>query len=142
MSIKSHCLCGAAQITVEGANDAGVSACHCYNCQRWSGALFASFEAAARNVTYTGPITRYRSSQIAERAFCATCGSNLWIRDVADGSPYDLMAGLFPDAATFPLTSEIYIDQAPAYVPLKGDHPRKTAAEYEACTTAVKGDTP
>ncbi|MEB8388803.1 GFA family protein [Rhodobacteraceae bacterium KMM 6894] len=121
---------------------AGVSVCHCYMCQRWSGGLFATFDAPANAVSVTGAVMHHRSSHLSERAFCPKCGSNLWIRDHADDADFELIAGIFPDAATFPLISEIYIDQAPAYVPLAGDHPRKTADQYEATNPFVKGDTP
>ena len=140
--IKGRCLCGAVQITVSGAHDTGVAVCHCYRCQRWSGGLYATFDAPAAFVTVIGSVTRYRASPLAERAFCPICGSNLWLRDHEDGAKFELIAGLFPAASDFPLLSEIYIDQAPAYAPIKGDHPRKTAAEYEAENLVVEGDTP
>ncbi|WP_138935697.1 GFA family protein [Roseovarius arcticus] len=140
--LEGRCLCGAVQITVSGAHDTGVAVCHCYRCQRWSGALYATFNAPSTSVVVTGPVTRYSASPLAERAFCGTCGSNLWLRDHEEGAKFELMAGLFKGASKFPLISEIYIDQAPAYAPLTGDHPRKTAAEYEAHNPAVQGDTP
>ncbi len=45
---------------------------------------------------------------------------------------YDLMPGLFDAAHDWPLRSEIYSDKAMAAIRLKGDHPRKTEAEFEA----------
>ena len=55
---------------------------------------------------------------------------------------YDLMPGLFDAALGWPLRSEIYTDQAMAAAALAGDHPRKTAAEYEANAPHVKDDAP
>jgi hypothetical protein len=84
-------------------------------------------------VTITGPVTRYASSEFAERAFCATCGSHLWMRDTArDDAPYDLMPGLFDAARDWPMRSEIYVDRAYASVRLGGDHKRATQADYES----------
>ena len=140
--LRGQCLCGAVQITVSGAHDTGVAVCHCFRCQRWSGGLYATFNAPAAFVTVTGPVTRYLASPLAERAFCPACGSNLWLRNHDEGAKFELIAGLFAAAADFPLISEIYIDQAPAYAPLGGDHLRRTAAEYEADNPAVEGDTP
>jgi len=135
-----YCLCGAVELRVEGAHDPRVGACHCRMCQRWSGGLFLCFDAAADAVSVTGPVTRHRSSPFAERAFCATCGSHLWMRDLGENKPYDLMPGLFDEAKDWPLRSEIYTDRALASVRLTGDHPRMTRDEYEAGNPHIEGD--
>ena len=141
--LQGRCLCGAVTIDVDGGHVAAVGACHCYICQQWSGALYATFDAKADAVTVTGEVGRYRSSEHAERTFCPTCGAHLWYRNVTrEAADYELMAGLFREAAGFPLVSEIYVDQAPDYVSLAGDHSRKTAADYESRTTFVEGDDP
>lgn len=139
--LEGRCLCGAVTIRVEGVHDPRVGACHCRMCQRWSGGLFLCFDAAPEAVTVTGPVVRHASSPFAERAFCATCGSHLWMRDleVADGE-YGLMPGLFDAAGDWPLRSEIYTDRALASVRLTGDHPRKTRDEYEAENLHIEGD--
>jgi len=139
--LSGRCLCGAVTLAVDGDYIAAIGACHCVMCQRWAGALYASFSASAEAVTVERPVTRYPSSHFAERAFCATCGSALWLRNTdKPDEDYELMPGLFPAAAEFPLISEIYTDRAPAYVPLAGDHARRTRAEYEAKAQCIKGD--
>jgi hypothetical protein len=137
--IEGHCLCGAVTITVAGAHDPRPGACHCRMCQRWSGGLFLCFNAYAAGVTVTGPVTRYASSDFAERAFCEVCGSHLWMRDTKADS-YDLMPGLFDAARDWPLRSEVYSDQAMASVRLVGGHRRATKAEYEDKHPFVQGD--
>ncbi len=142
-AITGHCLCNAVTITVAGAHDPRVGACHCRMCQRWSGGLFLCFKADVSAVTVTGDVTSYRSSAFAERAFCPRCGSHLWFHDVADsGDPqsYELMPGLFDAARNWPLRSEIYVDRALASVHLLGDHPRKGRAEYEAENPFIQGN--
>ncbi len=135
-------MCGAVTITVAGAHDPQVGACHCRMCQRWSGGLFLCFEAQPEAVNVAGEVTRYASSEFSERAFCARCGSHLWMRDTdAENAAYDLMPGLFDDASNWPLRSEIYTGRAMACVALAGDHSRKTEAEYEANNShVIKGD--
>ena len=137
--LSGHCLCGAVTITVAGAHDPQPGACHCRMCQRWSGGLFLSFEADAAGVTVSGPISRYASSSFSERAFCAVCGSHLWMRDFGDAT-YELMPGLFDAAVNWPLRSEIYTDRAMASVKLQGGHARATQAEYEKKNNFVAGD--
>lgn len=141
MSLTGHCLCGAVTITVAGAHDPRPGACHCRMCQRWSGGLFLCFNADADGVTVEGPVTRHASSSFAERAFCAVCGSHLWMRDNT-GKTYDLMPGLFDEARDWPLRSEVYSDRAMASVRLGGDHRRATQAEYETKNQYVAGDAP
>jgi len=142
-AITGHCLCGAVTITVAGEHDPRVGACHCRMCQRWSGGLFLCFTADASAVTVTGQVTHYRSSTFAERAFCPRCGSHLWFNDVGDGGElqsYELMPGLFDAARNWPLRSEIYVDRAMASVRLRGDHRRKSRAEYETENPFIEGD--
>lgn len=138
--LEGRCLCGDVSITVDGGYVAAVGACHCGMCQRWNGVAFACFSASPEAVTITGPATRHASSDFAERAFCATCGSHLWMRTTQPEEDYEFMPGLFPEAAQFPLISEIYVDCAPAYAQLSGDHKRATRAEYEAKNPFVEGE--
>jgi len=89
--------------------------------------------AAADAVAVNGPVQRFQSTSFAERAFCGTCGTHLWMRNTDDqAAEYDLMPGLFDAARDWPLRSEIYTDKAMASIRLQGDHPRKTEAEFEA----------
>ena len=140
--LDGRCLCGAVAITIDGRHVGAVGACHCEMCRRWSGVVLAGFDADADAVTITGDVARYRSSDFAERAFCPTCGSHLWFRDTRPGAPYEFLPGAFPAAAEFPLTSEIYIDRAPAYARLSGPHSTATRADYEARAPFVEGDDP
>ena len=135
-------MCGAVTVQVDGDYSAAVGLCHCQMCQRWNGVAFGCFAVPPQSVTITGPAQRFASSGFAERAFCGTCGSHLWMRNTQPPGDYEFMPGLFPDAADFPLISEIYSDLAPAYVPIAGPHKRASRAEYEAKNPFVEGDTP
>ena len=102
-------------------------------CQRWSGALFVCFAAPAAAVSVSGEVARHASSDFAERAFCPTCGSHLWMRDTGEpDADYDLMPGIFDAARDWPLRSEIYSDRAFACARLAGEHRRATGDEWEA----------
>jgi hypothetical protein len=67
------------------------------------------------NVEFKGSdqITRYASSEWAERAFCKNCGSHLYYKLLATGE-YFVPAGAF-DSTDFELVSQIYIDKKPDY---------------------------
>ncbi|QQA45058.1 GFA family protein [Pelagovum pacificum] len=139
-TMDGECLCGAVTVHVSGRHEGQPGACHCSICRTWTGGLFVGFHAEDDAVTVEGDVRTYRSSPFADRAFCPVCGTSLWIRDLETGSGYDLMPGLFPALHGAPLKSEIYSDQAPAYIALSGDHVRQTQAEWEANHPFVEGD--
>ena len=133
--MKGACLCGA--VTIEVArHEPGVSACHCGLCRRWSGAAFWGFVAPEEAVNVTGAVTTFRSSDFAERGFCATCGTHLWFRDDGDAA-YELLPGFFEDMADAALTREVYADRAFRCVPLQGGHERVSKADYETTSSHV-----
>lgn len=137
-SMTGHCMCGAVTVTVrEPAGWLGV--CHCRMCQRWSGGLFICFPAAESTVKVSGPVQNFASSTVADRAFCSSCGTHLWMRDRKDGADYDLIPGLFDATADWPLKSEIYHDHAFKALMLEGEHRRATAAAYRDKTPEIAG---
>ena len=135
------CLCGAVRITTTDL-PGWAGACHCSMCRTVHGSVFVAFPSAAEAVTVEGAPTVYPSSEFAERAFCGTCGTALWFRDRAEGADYSLMQGLFADAASWPLGSEIYADCAMGSVQLSGDHKRATRAEWHDRKPHLKGVRP
>lgn len=96
------------------------------------------FEAEPDGVVVSGPVKSRASSAFAERAWCAECGSHLWIRDT--GKSYEFAPGLFDGARDFPLIREVYADRAFAACQFSGDHARVTQAAYEADHLFVKGE--
>ena len=79
--VTGGCLCGEVRYeTDEPPQRTGI--CHCRMCQKAGGGPFAVgvyFRKAAFRLT-RGEATFYRSSDIAQRGFCATCGSRLIYR--------------------------------------------------------------
>jgi len=130
--IEGNCLCGAVTISMVPAA-AELHACHCSMCRRWTGSAFLEIDAAPGTLEHQGPIRVFRSSDWAERASCATCGTPLWYALTDPTQPYHAVsAGLFDDAAGFPLTKEIYVDRKPAGFGYAGNHQRLTEAEFLA----------
>src|ERR1700686_3606657 len=72
------------------------SICPCRMCQKAAGAPFASF-ADIENADFAwtrGKPAAFRSSSIAERDFCADCGTPLSFRRI-DGPRIEIMTGAF-----------------------------------------------
>ncbi len=72
------CLCGAIRYEIDPANIRSWY-CHCRMCQKWTGSVVAPSVLVPRaNFCLTrGDVRYFRSSAIAERGFCASCGSPL-----------------------------------------------------------------
>jgi hypothetical protein len=93
--LTGGCQCGAVRFALS-APPRKVSICHCRMCQKASGAPFASF-ADIENADFAwtrGQPAAFRSSSIAERHFCAACGTPLSFRRL-DGPSIEIMTGAF-----------------------------------------------
>jgi hypothetical protein len=76
--LTGRCLCGAITFRVTGPVR-GESLCHCGQCRRQSGHVWASGVAARSDVEIRGETLRwFAASPAAERGFCATCGGFLF----------------------------------------------------------------
>ena len=71
------CLCGAVTFTVTGPLPRP-NACHCVQCRKQSGHVWASVDVDRASLTVTGAPTWFASSNKVRRGFCATCGSFLF----------------------------------------------------------------
>jgi len=93
--LTGGCQCGAVRFAVTGV-PAKISICHCRMCQKAAGAPFASFADIPReNFRWTkGAPATFRSSSIAERGFCAACGTPLSFGRI-DGPRIEIMTGTF-----------------------------------------------
>ena len=73
------CLCGAVSFEVSGALRPP-DACHCTQCRRTSGHVWASTDVdrAALKISGAERLTWYRSSEKVRRGFCSVCGAALF----------------------------------------------------------------
>ena len=93
--LTGGCQCGAVRFAVAVA-PTRISICHCRMCQKATGAPFASFaEIARENFTWTrGQPSSFKSSSIAERDYCAACGTPLSFHRI-DGPKIEILTGTF-----------------------------------------------
>lgn len=104
---KGHCLCGAVRFTVTAPPE-GASACHCGQCRRQSGHVWASAHVANDSLHIEGPVKWFASSEHGRRGFCPDCGSFLFWRDVTeDNSSFAL--GALDKPTGLRLTKHIYV---------------------------------
>jgi hypothetical protein len=80
-SLAGGCQRGAVRYRLM-ADPTGANICHCRMCQKASGGPFMAFGGVRRAefVVTRGTISTFSSSDIAERGFCAQCGTPLTYR--------------------------------------------------------------
>src|SRR6478609_8327638 len=79
---SGRCLCGAVRYEVRGPLR-DVLLCHCVECRRWSGHVFAATSAQKDDLVLLASealrwIASPESESDARRGFCAECGSSLF----------------------------------------------------------------
>ncbi|MEM7236408.1 MAG: GFA family protein [Pseudomonadota bacterium] len=129
-ALSGACHCGA--VRVEARLPTGdVHACHCTTCRTWSGGV--EFGIDAESVIWTGEdaISVYRSSDWAERGFCARCGTHLFYRMV-DTHDWSINPFLDADISGLALVGEVFVDEQPGFYSFAQATKRQTGAELEA----------
>lgn len=126
MDRSGQCLCGAVHFVIRDVGpEFGV--CHCKMCQRWAGSAFAGLTVPADTISFEGTehISRYQSSDWAERAWCNKCGSNLWYQVTAEGpyfGAYQMAVGLLDDTTGLEFLREYFVDVKIDCLNLAGAH--------------------
>lgn len=107
-------------------------ACHCKECQRFTGSAFVTAIAVPREaITITGAMTTYTqpggtSGLPLHRRFCPRRGSPIIVQ-VEDSTRMAIMAGTLDDTTFFRPTANIFCEEAQSWVPMSPDmekHPR------------------
>jgi hypothetical protein len=120
MLSTGRCLCGAICYTLNGAT-IGVLDCHCSRCRRESGAsslVFAGYQRT--DVTISGSLKYYRSSDTARRGFCSNCGSPVCYED-DKGEFIWLTVGTHDDAGSLPVREHVYVADKVPWVEISKD---------------------
>lgn len=112
-SMKGSCLCGAIEISAPAGSE--VDVCHCSMCRRWGGGpLLTVHSKVPIELGGTATPATYRSSEWAERGFCPNCGTHLFYH-LLQSDEYAIPAGIFQDADHLQMTTQIFVDEKPAY---------------------------
>jgi hypothetical protein len=95
------CQCGKVRYRTR-VDPAEAYLCHCRMCQRATGGVSIAFVGArVAETEWSGEPEWYRSSPIAERAFCSKCGTPLGFHFLEGSDKMDLTIGSFDDPAGF-----------------------------------------
>lgn len=106
---EGGCLCGAVRFRTSG-DMRGVVFCHCSQCRKQTGHIYAATNAADAELEVDGAdkLTWYTASDFAERGFCSACGSILfWKRNGSDTT--SIMAGSFDQPSGLKAEAHIFV---------------------------------
>ncbi len=126
------CLCGNISYQTIGVLRP-IIACHCEQCRKTSGHHVAATSALKSEVTISGEVTWFQSSDTARRGFCATCGSNLFWESLTSDR-LSIMAGTLDHSAGLTLAGHIFVDDKAEYMELNDGLPQ-AGGEDPALTT-------
>ena len=122
--LTGQCMCGSVRFEVTGARDS-VTVCHCGQCRRTSGHIWASTQAKPDDLTFTKDdgLTWFASSDWAERGFCNLCGSSLFYRmNGEDGVA--IAAGSLDGPTGMHLGKHIFVKDKGDYYDIADDAPQ------------------
>ncbi|MFY0595944.1 MAG: GFA family protein [Cognatishimia sp.] len=118
------CECGSVRFEVKNLRDT-VTGCHCGQCRRVSGHFWASTMANKEDYRFLKDdgLTWFKSSDWAERGFCANCGSSLFYR-MFDENHMSVGAGCLDDASGFTMGRHIFVKDKGDYYDIADDAPQ------------------
>jgi hypothetical protein len=128
MQISGSCHCGAISFTA--LIDPGrVIACHCADCQQFSGAPFrAVIPTPVENVRLSGVPRHYvkvaESGNRRAQAFCAECGTQLYATEAEAPRVLNLRLGCVAERAMLPPRAQIWCESSMPWLQDLGALPR------------------
>jgi hypothetical protein len=119
-----RCLCGAVRYEIRGPLR-DVLVCHCSECRRWSGHLFAATSAQKSDLVLVESdalrwIDSPESESDARRGFCSACGSSLFW-DAPARDTISIAVGSLDEPTGLETIGHVYVSQAGDYYELPAD---------------------
>ncbi|MEL6169416.1 MAG: GFA family protein [Pseudomonadota bacterium] len=133
--VRGGCLCGAVTVSAR-LRAPTILACHCTQCQRWTGGG-PLFTVRVSDLELSGGehVGTYHASDWGERAFCKVCGTTLyWRRQKHDIA--GIAVGLLHEQSQLTVAMEIYTDHRPDWLPHWAGAGQMTQADIEARSRA------
>lgn len=121
--MKGSCNCGAIHFSVAPEANRAV-ACHCTKCRKQSGHVWASGQAAPDQISITGDVTWYKSSEKAKRGFCPTCGCFLFWQAHDEGA-ISFALGALQNPTGLALQEHIFVADKGDYYDINDGLPQK-----------------
>ena len=123
--LTGSCNCGGVAFTL-AVKPEPPTVCHCGQCRKQSGHIWASAQAPETALTLTrdATLTWYRASSFARRGFCNTCGAFLfWQHD--DESEISVAMGALDAPTGLHIAKHIFVADKGDYYDITDDLPQQ-----------------
>lgn len=125
-TLQGGCLCGNIRFEIEALSDQA-GHCHCESCRKATGSAFATFIwVTVDKLNWQSELpASYRSSEIASRGFCKTCGTTIYFQyDEERSKGLDIHAGSLDDPSAIEPQSHVWWPGHVKWLALADDLPR------------------
>lgn len=115
MMVTGGCECRKVRFEVKAVRET-VTVCHCGQCRRTSGHLWASTNAPAEDLVFSTDegLEWYASSHFAKRGFCKFCGSSLFWKMESEAD-IAIAAGCLDDTTGLTTGKHIFVADKGSY---------------------------
>lgn len=128
MHFTGQCRCGHVQLTLHSESVPPLYACHCLNCQRWSGSAFglhmlcaaAALVSTGEMLTYADEHHGHTSTQYA----CGVCFTRLFNETSAAPGMRVVRAGVLEGAAQLSPVAHIWVSRKQPWLALPAATPQ------------------
>ena len=112
MAVEGGCRCGAVRYTLATDWLPPAYACHCHQCQRWSGSAFSLQAFVPENmVAVTGPVVLYERTtedRTSRQRICGVCHSRIYNTNTRRPGLAVVRAGTLDDSAALECRAHIF----------------------------------
>jgi hypothetical protein len=121
--LRGGCLCKAVRYKTT-ADPLNQRVCHCRECQKAIGAAFnARVLMRIEDVSITGPVSTFYSSETLERGSCSRCGSSIFSRRATAGV-IGLTAGSLDEPSLFNPNMHFWVSSKQPWLEIADDLPQ------------------
>jgi hypothetical protein len=119
--LTGGCRCGGVRYSLNLPQLPRAYACHCLDCQTWSGSAFSEqFLLGEDDLVVTGPVTIYEftnpSGRISRQRMCPTCHTRIYNTNSSRPGIAVVRAGTLDESHTLNLVAHIWIKRKQPWI--------------------------
>ncbi len=148
MSIEGGCRCGAVRYTLSVDALPRTYACHCLQCQTWSGSAFSQQALlTAEAIEVTGPVVLYElttGDRTSRQRMCGICHTRIYNTNTRRPGIAVVRAGTLDDSHRLDVVAHIWVKRKQPWLTLPDGVPTwpesAPAEDFVAVMMGTRGD--
>jgi hypothetical protein len=126
--LSGGCRCGAVRYLLAVERLPPTYACHCRDCQTWTGSAFSQQSILAEHLlTVSGPTEVYElttpSGRLSRQHLCGTCRTRIYNTSSARPGLVILRAGTLDDSDALDVAAHIWVKRKQPWIAIRKDVP-------------------